>query len=466
MPSLKEFTSELSLQPHYDRYLSVDELDRNSETLANDNTNAVKLLKLGKTKKGHQLLALKIGNGTHNALVYGCSNPEEPIGGVALDYFSHALTADERLLRELDYTWYIITCIDPDGARLTEGYLKGPFTPYNLALNYYRTPLSETGEDNFPYRYGDILDLNKPTPETISLMQILEGRKFDFVSSLHAMWLAGMTFQVSEPCAQIYGPLEQLAKTNGIAVGRRVFPWGEVAPGVQLASWMTPATNYVRLKMQGKQPLQPLTGAFVLEFARLANPHVFMMIPECGAWFDPRIHDERPSGSTLKDAREYRSILDKATNELVLDTYKALQPQLSVHSPFRTVLEDQIEEISHPTLSVIQPDLELTTEHLNREITVAQKLELEAELHIDRLFRIGLIIRTIEYEIQHGAGSDELSHTGQDLRTQLEADNKRMNSLFDIRHYDFGKLITTIAGSLLFASQYAKNSNIPPQLWY
>ena len=150
-----DFGSILSRVPNYDRYLSASELNEKSKQLAEEHPDKVSLLRLGKTKGGNEIIGLRIGKGKHNALVYGFPNPEEPLGGLVLDYFSRALATEEEL-EQLNYTWYLINCIDPDGAQLAECYLKGPYTPYNWALNYYRTPVRATGEDNFPYRYEDL----------------------------------------------------------------------------------------------------------------------------------------------------------------------------------------------------------------------------------------------------------------------------------------------------------------------
>lgn len=152
-----DFHKILSKVPDYKRYLSVDELNKSSKALAKEHSNVVELLQLGKTKGGNEIIGLKIGSGKYNALVYGFPNPEEPVGGLVCEYFANALAENEEFLKETDYTWYIVKCIDPDGAKLNDGFIKGEPTIYNFTMNYYRSPLSKTGEECFPYRYGDWL---------------------------------------------------------------------------------------------------------------------------------------------------------------------------------------------------------------------------------------------------------------------------------------------------------------------
>ena len=54
-------------------------------------------------------------------------------------------------------------------------------------------------------------------------MKIINGKPFDFVSSLHNMAFGfGITFQVSEPCPLLCAPFQELAKANGIFLRKRV----------------------------------------------------------------------------------------------------------------------------------------------------------------------------------------------------------------------------------------------------
>jgi len=140
-----DFSELLDNFPDYKEYLGVDELNESSKALAKENPDKVELIDLGKSGKGESILCLKIGEGIHNALIHGFPNPEEPFGGVILDYFARSLAEDDRLRKELGYTWYLIPCSDPDGARPNEGFLKGPFTPKNFTLNYTGPPPTSPG---------------------------------------------------------------------------------------------------------------------------------------------------------------------------------------------------------------------------------------------------------------------------------------------------------------------------------
>ncbi len=123
--------------PDYNTFFTVDELNASSEKLVRKHPKKVKILEIGKSRKGEKIKALRIGKGRRTALLFGFPHPNEPIGSMTLEYLSWRL-AEDRSLNELNYTWYIVKCADPDGARLNESWFKGPFTLLNYALNYYR----------------------------------------------------------------------------------------------------------------------------------------------------------------------------------------------------------------------------------------------------------------------------------------------------------------------------------------
>jgi len=136
------------------------------------------------------------------------------------------------------YTWYLVKCSDPDGARLNEGFQLGPHTPMNFTLNYYRTPNVKTPDSCFPFRFGP-LDLNSPVPETRALMRVLERVPMSFVSALHMMKWEGITYEVPHPCPELYAPLWDAAKRFDVFPRKRLGT--TLAPGIQRAAYLTPA---------------------------------------------------------------------------------------------------------------------------------------------------------------------------------------------------------------------------------
>ncbi|MCK4438169.1 peptidase, partial [Candidatus Bathyarchaeota archaeon] len=207
-----DFSEILEKVPDWKVYYTVDELHESSARLANEYPDQVELMVLGSSAQGEDIDCLKIGDGRYNALIHGFPNCEEPFGGNLLDYLSWALVEHPKVAEKLDYTWYLIKCSDPDGARLNEGFHGGPHTPMNFTLNYYRTPNVKTPDSCFPFRFGP-LDLNSPVPETEALMKVLDRVPMSFVSALHMMkWGGGITYEVPHRCPELYASLWDAAK--------------------------------------------------------------------------------------------------------------------------------------------------------------------------------------------------------------------------------------------------------------
>jgi len=461
---MMDIESLLKHVPNYGSYMSAEELDRSSERLVGQHPRIASMIDLGTTAGGRKLQAVRIGKGRYNALVYGFPNPEEPLGGLVIDFLTKALLTEGDVLSELDYTWYFINCIDPDGADLTRGYLKGPLTPINFTKNYYRTPIPATPEENFPYRYGDLIDCNNPTQETKALMKLMNGRAFHFISSLHVMKFGGQTYQVPGPCPEIYAPLQELAPLTGNYLRKRL---GDMlAPGIQLAGYFTPAANYVRFKAQGLGPLPQITGAYVFEHARMTNPDVFMMVPECATWFDPHCLSDELSNSTLKDCAKYASRVSSETARLLVGAYKACREYLTQDSPFKTMIEDVVDSIENPKANVFDPDPAPTKAELNRKITIGQKVDTDGRTDLYRMFNIGAMVRTIDYETERGKEDRHLASVRSELSRALDSYDNALRTKYKLRHHPLQGLVAMNAGSLLYAAQYAKKKNKPHTIWH
>jgi hypothetical protein len=444
----------MSKVPDCREYMNVDELNASSEKLAKEQSEVVKVLDLGRSAGGDPIKCLKIGEGKYHALVYGFPNSEEPVGGLLLDYFSRALAEDRSLLRELDYTWYLVKCIDPDGARLNSGFLKGPLTPLNFAKNYYRAPAFLCGEANFPFRYGD-LDLNSPLPETKALMKIMDRTRLDFISSHHNMKWGGITYQVSEPCPSLYAPLQEVAKAH------RAFPRKRLgtmlAAGIQLAEYLTPVRNYVRASAAGKGPLQEITGAFTFEYALLSNSSVFMMIPECSLWYDERCWDDRLSNKRWAEVVAYEGQVGSETSKFLLSLYEKAEPLLESHSPHLEMIRSLIKRIRSPTLEVLDPGPEIDKKQLERLATVAEMVETEGRADIYRMFNLGGMIRMFNHELaQRGGSNDILRACRADAEAKLEEWNQAFDKKYECKAHPIRNLVGMSLGSILYSAEYAK----------
>ena len=85
-----------------------------------------------------------------DALVFGLPHPNEPIGGLTAVHLARRLADDADLRERLGHRWHVVACIDPDGLRLNEGWLAGPFTREHYLRHFYRPAGDEQVEWTFP----------------------------------------------------------------------------------------------------------------------------------------------------------------------------------------------------------------------------------------------------------------------------------------------------------------------------
>jgi len=451
---LTDFSGVLEWIPDFRDYLGVDELNSDSNEIVKDHSDIVKLLDLGRSAGGDPIRCLKMGEGKYHALVYGFPNPEEPVGGVLLKYFVHTLAENKSLLKELDYTWYIIYCIDPDGARLNEGFLKGPFIPLNFAMNYYRSPGYLHGEKNFPFRYGD-MDLNNPLPETRALMKLLDQTRFDLISSLHNMKWGGITYQVSAPCPEVYPSFQNLTKVFKLEPRKRLGTM--LAPAVQLAEYFTPVGNYIRAKAAGKGPLQELLGASIYEYMLPLNPDIFMMVPECCLWHDARCWDDRPSNMSMVEVFEYTSRVGKEASKFMLSLYDKAEPYLKGASPFLGMIQPIMEGIRRPTINISDPEPEIGKNQLQRPATIAERYETEGRADIYRLFNLGGMIRMFDLQLSKGGeGRLTIESCRTDAMNKLNEWNAALEKKYNCEAHPIRNLVGASLGGILASAEYVK----------
>ena len=201
--------------PDYKEFLTVEEMDESSHALAREFPDLVEIREAGRSRGGHPIYVLKIGEGSKNAFMFGCPHPNEPMGCMMLEYFSRYLCEHEDFRKEFDYTWYLIKSIDVDGTKLNEGWFKGPFTLYNYARNFYRPIGSEQAEWTFPFDYKNY-KWDTPIPETKVLMDIIDETKPAFMYSLHNAGFGGAYWYLTKEAPEIYEKFYAAAERNHV----------------------------------------------------------------------------------------------------------------------------------------------------------------------------------------------------------------------------------------------------------
>ena len=439
--------------PEWDRFLTVDEQNDESRRLADEFPDRVELMDLGSSTEGESIYCLKIGDGKYNAFIHGFPNSEEPYGGNLLTYFSRALAENPELTEAMDYTWYLVKCSDPDAARRNEGFQKGPLTPLNFSLNYYRTPQSITPEGCFPFRYGP-LDIDSPTAETRAMMNLIDRVRMSFLSSLHMMKWGGVGFMVPHPCPELYADLQNTAKRFDVFLMKR--PGTMLAPGVLHAAYLQSARNWVRHHAAGNRNIEAIQGCEIYEYVQVLNPNAFIVVPECCIWYDPRMLDDRAGDTTLGEALSYANEVTDRARQFELKIWREAEPHLKTETPYREMVWKTIEPLIAQYTNVSNPPFEPDPKHYGRKITVAEKIGIEAHDDLYRMFSLGGMYRMLEEEYRATA-SGAIEHLRAEVHQQLLEYDCFLHENYDVVNTPINNLVGMGIGTLLHAAQYTKS---------
>jgi len=110
-----------------DRFRTVDELEEASRELAEKHRGFVEWRRIGESWEGRPITALIVGEGERSAFLYGSTHPNEPIGSMAIEHLASRLALSSELRKKIGYRFILAKAIDVDGARLNEGWFRGPF---------------------------------------------------------------------------------------------------------------------------------------------------------------------------------------------------------------------------------------------------------------------------------------------------------------------------------------------------
>jgi len=450
--ALNDFSPVLDGIPDWEKYLTVDQIREEAARLVSEYPSKVELIDLGKSTEGESIICLKVGDGKYNALIHGFPNSEEPYGGNLLTYLARALVENPEVIEALDYTWYLVPCSDPDAARLNEGYQAGKNTVLNYCMNYYRTPVSISPELCFPIRFGP-LDLNNPVPETKALMKVMDKVKLHFISSLHMMKWGGISYMVPFECPELYADLQNATQRFNIFLRKR--PGTMLAPGMMWAEYLTAARNWIRHYATGNTNIEPIKGSQMLEYGQQYNPHMFIMIPECCHWYDPRMLDDRPSDTTIGEAFEYGDGKMREMEEFILDLWKRAEPDLKHDTVFRRMMQEDIDPLIRKYTNVSNPPFRFSDDYLKRKATIAQKIGIEGHDDLYRMFWLGGLVRTFDLEYEKSENNN-IKALREEAYTKLAEWDKFLHENYEVIHHPIRDLVGMSIGALLSSAEYAK----------
>ncbi|ADB33080.1 conserved hypothetical protein [Kribbella flavida DSM 17836] len=381
----------------YPSFPGPDEVDRRLLALADRHPESVRRRRLGVSRRGEEIHLVSVGAGRHQALVVAGPHANEPVGFLTVPSLAELLCSETSALGPLaaDYTWHFIGCIDPDAARLNEGWYAGPFTRRHYARNLYRPPLTEQIEWSFP---GDGSGADAP-PESRALMQAIDTIRPDLLVSLHNGEFGGVFYYLTRELPGLAEALTELDVGIPLHLGDPELPGARpIAPGVYLAPTAADVNTAVTT-----------TGTSSLDYA--ARHGTLSLVVEVPLWSDPRSCDLTGSGIPLSDVlTEAADLLDGVPAAIGSRLDPATTSLAAPTSPFVRSVADV-----RRTVAGLAAALRGHAGDQHREATTAEWFGWQQTAHLFRLRGCGTALRLLDGELAVGNHSPAVRQAHEEL---------------------------------------------------
>jgi hypothetical protein len=440
--------------PNYTYFLSVDELNLSSKKLANDFPDTVKTLDIGTSANGELIPCLKIGSGHRNALLFGFPHPDEPIGSMTLEYLSLKLA--RGLAKEFDFTWYIIKCADPDGARMNEQWFKGPFSPLNYALKFYRPPSYQQIEWTFPIRHKR-LNWNKPLAETRAIMNLIDSSKPQMMASLHNSVLGGAYFYLTSPCCSLYSKFQDMVMSQNIPIhqGEPETPYlKKLDEGIFKMLNSEESYDFFD-RFSDKNPASIINyGTNSSDYAK-RKAGSFTIICEVPLFTDPRVADTRQSDVQRKEAILHSVNLRQEDQSFIAKKYcESVKHRTDdkITKRFADAVEDTIKRF--PYYNNARAHWSQSDADTDRPATVAEKFDCFVGTYLTNMMSLGLF--------SHCLKDKENNPIKEEVMQRILQRNQQLEKELSYNIIPIKNLIAAQLGSILITARHIEKQKKKP----
>lgn len=391
--------------PEFSGFPLVDELVDQLEQLARRCPGTVSDVRVGTSRLGEPIQALRLGGGRREALVFGGVHPNEPIGGLTALHLAQSLAAAPELRERLDYSWTIIPCIDPDGMRLNEGWLKGPFVRSHYGRNFYRPAGEQQVEWTFPFQYKRAY-FDSVMPETMALMRQIDDRKPALMCSLHNGELGGVYYYLSEPVPAIYPDLHSIPGHFGLPLdlGEPEVPYVKRFADA-IYGMIRREDSYDFAEATGTDPLSDRSGASSASYA--ARYGTVTLVSELPYWVDLRSTSTEPVAERYCALLSARAAKLRHLVEVLGDALKEVEEDLVTKTPFLQATKAFVTSIGHVP---DQDEYRAAQAGNDRPATVSEEHALNDVVHCFRLRYGGILLRALDGEVAVGNGTPAIRH--------------------------------------------------------
>ena len=438
----------MSAIPEMDRFLTVDELNEDFDRIAREFPEVTRLERVGSSKLGDPIQMLSIGSGERDILLFACPHPNEPIGAMMVHHLARMLCDDATLRDSQGYTWNLITCVDPDGARLNEGWFSGPFTITTYARNFYRPAGHQQVEWTFPNFYKTNY-FDRSLPESQMLMRVIDRLKPALMGSLHNAGFGGVYYYLSRDEPALYPAFYELPEWEELPLrlGEPEVPYAvQFAPAI--FKMTSTAESYDYMEANGADMSNYSHGGSSVEYA---DPYgTLTLVIEMAYYDDDRVNDQTVTDTNRRDAILAGLDISDASYALMGAHFEAVRDDLRTGSAFETAVGWFMKAIRESKDA--QRHWAETDPATDRPATVAELFSNNQEIRFYRLLTMGMLVRMLEGEVTVGNGTPKIRRHLKEATATFETWARDLEADLNMRVVPIRKLVAVQLGAVLAAA--------------
>jgi hypothetical protein len=385
--------------PAIEGFPTVDELRADLLALQRANPGRIDHAVIGRSRLDEPIDHFTIGDGPLQVVIAGGVHPNEPIGFRTVQQLVRLLLAAPEMA-ELDATWHIVPCADPDGARLNESWF-GSADRIAYFTGFYRPAPGEQVEWSFPFDYKQAW-FDHPIPETRALMALFDRVQPDVFVGLHNAEFGGVYFYLNQDDTVLARELRDLPAAFGLPldVGE---PEMDGLIRLDDAVFRAPLARerYDHREALGLPPETRSGGAGTADY--LERYGTTTMIAELPYWTHPDASDTTPTSRPYRDVIAEKADALDALHVLLQRELDRARPALTIDSPFRRASEAFVPGMGEAAKA---ERARLRDPALSRPATVA---EVFGNREVARTFRLrfgGILRRALAAEVDAGVARE------------------------------------------------------------
>ncbi|GAB2448895.1 hypothetical protein HD599_001908 [Conyzicola lurida] len=410
--STEDILRRAGLVPAIESFPLVDDLWARFALIAEQHPDLVSSRRVATSRRGEPILAYTVGSGRKNHLIVAGVHPNEPIGSWSAIHLAETLCADAELRESLDATWTIVPSIDPDGARLNEGWFENSGDRNFYARRFYRPAPEHQIEWSFPVSYKNLY-FDEVLPETLGLMRLIDELKPDLYVSLHNGEMGGVYYYLSRPEPALYGILHAIPESLGLPLntGEPESPvLEEYAPAIFGTGTMAEAYDY--LESLGLDPTEIGGGSssseYILKYGTLA------VVAELPYWSHVDADDQTELAESYGELVGRTGNDMRATGLALVDILERANPHLTLDTPYLYASRAFV-----PMLVGMGERDEVRSKlpEAQRPATVAERFGCEDVVTMFKLRYGGMLLRALQAEIVAGVAPVAVHRLAAELDT-------------------------------------------------